>query len=423
MSINSKTYCPLAWNHFSTYSSGHMRLCCNATGNGRIKDNNGDTIKINQVTNLVEHFNLDHYKRIRSNMIRGVENPECESCYNIEKNQGKSIRQYFTEMWEFDHFKDITNLETGEVSNVNVNYLDLSWSNKCNLKCRMCTPWASDQLIKESKDLNITSLIGVDISEVDVAFDFTEQWSYENVMPVLEQVMTPALSEILVTGGEPLINNEFFAFCNLLVERNYAKNVRLSFHTNLTVMPQKWIDVLAKFKTVQFKISIDGEGECYEYIRYPGKWSIIKSNIDELASLVANTHTNFELEFHTVLAIFNAAHITDLLNYLLTLPNNVRVRKLPHFNYIHQPWYASPGQLPTSEKLDAVAKIESWLTANTKTHNLDPDKVSILRAVINIMVESSSDHQVGTMEIIKKVDKYRGHDTKKYMPWIIKEET
>lgn len=423
MSIDSKTYCPLAWNHFSTYSSGHMRLCCNATGNGRIKDNNGNTIKINQVTNLVEHFNLNHYKRIRSNMIQGVENPECESCYNIEKNQGKSIRQYFTEMWEFDHFKDITNLETGEVSNVGVNYLDLSWSNKCNLKCRMCTPWASDQLIKESKDLNITSLIGVDASEVDVAFDFTEQWSYENVMPILEQVMTPALSEILVTGGEPLINNEFFAFCNLLVERNYAKNVRLSFHTNLTVMPQKWIDVLAKFKTVQFKISIDGAGECYEYIRYPGKWSIIKSNIDELANLVTDTHTNFELEFHTVLAIFNAAHITDLLDYLLTLPNNVRVRKLPHFNYIHQPWYASPGQLPTNEKLDAVAKIETWLTTNTTTHNLDPDKVSILRAVINIMIESSPNHQIGTMEIIKKVDTYRGHDTKKYMPWIIKEET
>jgi hypothetical protein len=187
-------------------------------------------------------------------------------------------------------------------------------------------------------------------------------------------------------------------------------------------MPQKWIDVLAKFRTVTFKISIDGEGECYEYIRYPGKWNIIKSNIDELANFVASTYTNFQIEFHTVLSIFNVAHLTDLFDYLLTLPNNSRIRKLPHFNYIHQPWYASPGQLPANEKLDAFTKIETWLTANTKMHNLDPDKVSILRAVINIMIDSSPDQQIGTMKIIKKVDKYRGHDTKKHIPWIIKEE-
>jgi sulfatase maturation enzyme AslB (radical SAM superfamily) len=423
MSADSKTYCPLAWNHFSTYTSGHMRLCCNSSENSRIKDNNGKTIKINQVTNLVEYFNLDHYKRIRSNMIQGIENPECKNCYDIEKNQGKSVRQYFIERWPFWYLEDLTNLETGEVNDVIINSLDLSWSNKCNLKCRMCSPWASDQLIKETKDLNLSSIVGVDASEVDIAFDFNQQWSYENIMPVLEQVMTPALSEILVTGGEPLINNEFFALCNSLVDRNYAKNVRLSFHTNLTVMPQKWIDVLAKFRTVTFKISIDGEGECYEYIRYPGKWNIIKNNIDELANLVAGTHTNFQIEFHTVLAIFNVAHLTDLFDYLLTLPNNSRIRKLPHFNYINEPWYASPGQLPANEKLDAFTKIETWLTANATTHNLDPDKVSILRAVINIMIESSPDRQIGTMEIIKKVDKYRGHDTKKHMPWIIKKET
>jgi len=411
----SKTYCPLAWNHFSAYAEGDMRLCCNVKSNSYMNDNDGNRIQVGTVTNLLEYFNLDKYKEIRKNMMSGVKTPDCSICYGIEENKGKSMRQYWVEAYPFEKFKDITNEETGEISEARVNYLDISWSNKCNLKCRMCSPYASDQLIKEAKELKLMP----HIKDIDIAFDWNEKWSYETIIPILEQVVKPELDSILVTGGEPLINNEFYVFCQMLVDKDYAKNIDISFHTNLTVMPQKWLDILSNFKSVVFKVSIDGVGECYEYIRYPGKWAIIKKNIEDLCFVIRDK-TNFSVEFHTVLSIFNYKGITDLLDYLMSLPEHEKIKRLPHFNFIHVPFYASPTQLPFKEKLDAFVAIEEWLLKNSKKHKLLEEKVSTLRAVAKIMTDSLPDRQEETIDMIKKVDSYRGHDTKKYMPWITK---
>ncbi len=412
----SNTYCPLAWNHFSAYPSGDMRLCCNVQSNTFMKDNEGKKVQIGTVTNLLEYFNLEKYKEIRRNMINGVENSECKLCYDVERNKGKSMRQYFAEAYPFENFKDTTDNNTGEVSEVNINYLDLGWSNKCNLKCRMCSPYASDQLIKEYKDLDLFP----GMEEIEIKFDWSKKWSYETIIPVLEKVIASNLDTVLVTGGEPLVNNEFFLFCNMLVESGYSKNIELSFHTNLTVMPQKWLDVFAKFKQVMFKVSIDGIGECYEYIRYPGKWSIIQSNIEELVDRITRGE-NFILEFHTVLSIFNYNGIIDLLDYLVTLPNNKNIRKLPHFNYVHSPFYASPTELPFDEKLKTFVSIEKWISENDNKHsNLLKEKVLTLKAVANIMVGSLPTQQDEAIRLIKKIDAYRRHDTKKYMPWIDK---
>lgn len=409
----SKTYCPLAWNHFSAYPNGNMRLCCNTAPGVHMVDNNGDTVTISKVENVLEYFNLNRYKEIRKNMLAGEESAECQICYDIEKNNGKSIRQYYAAEYPFEKFQDITDTDTGEIADVKINYLDLGWSNKCNLKCRMCSPWASDQLIKETIDLNLFSR-----ETKEEEFNFSDKWSYELLQPMFEKIVTPELNEILVTGGEPLINNDFFRFCLLLIEKDCAKNIRLSFHTNLTVMPQKWIDVLAKFKQVLFKVSIDGIGECYEYIRYPGKWHIIDANIKELCGLIVSGECNFDLEFHTVLALHNAAGIVDLLDYLSALPNHKDIKKLPHFNYVRQPWYASASEMPFKEKLRVFTEVEEWIVANISKHPHQGDKISILRAVMNIMVRSHPTGQKFTFTKIKEIDAYRGHEPGKQLPWV-----
>jgi len=414
--MTSSTYCPLAWNHFSTSPNGKMRLCCNTAPNNPLVDNDGNQIDINKISNTLNYFNLDRYKEIRKNMMQGKESKECQICYDIEKNNGTSIRQYYVKEYPFENFKDITNQDTGEISNIKVNYLDLGWSNKCNLKCRMCSPWASDQLIPETKALH---LMGMNFKEEE--FNFSDKWTYESLQPIFEKVVTQELNEILVTGGEPLINNDFFKFCVMLNEKGYASNIRLSFHTNLTVMPEKWIKVLSAFKTVSFKVSIDGTGDCYEYVRYPGKWNIIKDNISELCNIIVSEKFNFSVEFHTVLSLHNAYGIVDLLDYLTGLPVHKRIYRLPHFNYVRQPWHAVASEIPALEKNRIFTQVEEWIVANSHKHPTQEDKISIIRAVMNIMIQSQpSNIQKTVFERIKMVDEYRGHNTDKFLPWVNK---
>lgn len=422
----SDTYCPYAWNHFSTRVDGHMRLCCNGGINsGIINDNNGDPVKINEVKDLLEYFNLDHYKQIRKNMLNGIRNPECGLCYSIEDNGGTSIRDYAVKKYPYENFKDITDEDTGEISETRVNYLDLAWSNKCNLQCRMCDPNASDQLIKEFNELHYPVK--------DYIVNNKSFWVYENIDIALSSVSTTDLSEILVTGGEPLVNNDFYKFCEFLIEKDLAKNIHLSFHTNLTVTPKKWHNLFSKFKYVGYKVSIDAVGDAYEYIRFPGKWKVLKENIEDVIALSSPADSNTYIEFHTVFSIFNAHSIVDLLKYLASLNkfNGPAVLSIPHFNFVEAPKVACPIYYPEEEKLRIKSEIEEYLNSYdnsslpeyVKGHN--KDKISILKAVIELMFSSQPDNAaiIEVINKIKQVDQYRKQDTYKNMPWIEKFES
>jgi sulfatase maturation enzyme AslB (radical SAM superfamily) len=409
----NKTYCPYAWNHFSARVDGAMRLCCNSDfDTSFIKDNNGKHVSISDITDLNSYFNLNQFKRIRKNMIQGIENSECSLCYRIEKNGGVSIRQYAVDRFPYENFKAITNETTGEINSASINYIDLAWSNKCNLQCRMCDPRSSDQLVQEWKDLGILNK--------DWIVDNKINWSYDKIGPLLSNIVSDKLQQILVTGGEPLINNDFYKLCEIIIEKDLAKNIEIGFHTNLNVLPQKWISILSKFKHVFFKVSIDAVGDLYEYIRYPAKWHILKNNIDTLCAMIASNSVHFNIEFHTVFSVYNAHGIVDLLSYLITLPNTSRIKSMPHLNYVFGPNHCNPYHLPQAEKMKIKNSIDNWIQNSARDIAHFSDKVAVLNAVVQMMIDQGLDNgrQKDAIEKIKLVDSYRKQDTAKYLPWI-----
>ena len=411
------TYCSLPWNHFSTDANGTMRVCCNSTADGRLKNNNNEPIQLNSIGNIVDFYNIDHLKNIRKNMLNGKRTQDCDNCYAVEDNGGTSVRQSFVKQWPMESVIGNTDLSTGELNNVEINYLDLSWSNKCNLQCKMCTPNASDQLIKEFKF--------IDNEQWSNAIEFKDRWNYDNIKPILDKTITENLSQILVTGGEPLINNDFYNFCQMLISTGISKQIEMSIHTNLTVTPQKWFDIWQHFKSMSIKISIDAVEDVYEYIRYPGKWNIIKQNIKDSVEFSKNNN-NIGIEFHTVLSIFNTEKFTDLLDYIASL-SGPTVLRVPHINYIHIPEYASPSNLPTDYKTTVYKNIMKWIDTNMHTFVNDArciEKISTLYSVATILLHSQTtdEEKRKSYLMIKKMDKYRKHDTLKLLPWMANEK-
>jgi organic radical activating enzyme len=407
----TKTYCPLAWNHFSTHTDGNMRLCCNSTNAGRLKKD-GKFVKINEITSLIEFYNIDQLKNIRKKMIDGERVAECQHCYNVEDNGGESVRNWFVKRWPIEDIITNTEMHTGKLESVDVNYLDLSWSNKCNLQCKMCTPGASDQLIKEFKFLNIKPW-------GEKESDYKAQWNYDQIKHILDLVKTDGLVQILVTGGEPLINNDFYTFCKELISSGLSKQVDLSIHTNLTVTPSKWFDIWSHFKTMTIKVSIDAVADMYEYIRYPGKWNIVKDNIDSIVQY-SNENENIGIEFHTVFSIFNTHKFTELLDYIVRLEGK-NILNFPHINYIYDPSYASPSNLPTAYKNTVYQEIATWFENNRELLEKDAvkEKANILSAMITFLIGTpeSDINFKNSVSIIKKMDAYRNHNTEKYLPW------
>jgi hypothetical protein len=167
------------------------------------------------------------------------------------------------------------------------------------------------------------------------------------------------------------------------------------------------------------KISIDAVGEMYEYNRYPGKWNIVKENIDSIVQY-SNENENVGIEFHTVFSIFNTHRFTELLDYIVSLEGK-NIINFPHTNYIYYPNHASPSNLPKPYKDEVYREILSWIDTNKVkiVGELSLQKVKLLEAIITLFVETTTSTKDFNrcVSIIKKMDNYRGHDTSKFLPW------
>ena len=135
----TKTYCPLPWIHFSANTDSSMRVCCNTGNGGFIKKNTGEKWYLADVKDLKEYYNTEQLSKIRLDMINNVRPEICERCFHLEDQGANSVRQTMIKFYPFESVvPDNTNMTTGEILDPNVIYLDFSWGNKCNLKCKMC---------------------------------------------------------------------------------------------------------------------------------------------------------------------------------------------------------------------------------------------------------------------------------------------
>lgn len=118
------------------------------------------------------------------------------------------------------------------------------------------------------------------------------------------------LKGIHFSGGEPMVQKQVEDIIDFCVERDIAKNIYLQFNLNCTVVPDRMVAKLSNFKRLFLALSIDGYGPWWEYIRYPGKWSITKNNIEKLVQL-----PEVRIMFVPVLMVYNILNILELFSY------------------------------------------------------------------------------------------------------------
>ena len=88
------------------------------------------------------------------------------------------------------------------------------------------------------------------------------------------------MNSIVIGGGEPVLH---LSTKTLLSQLN--RNVTVSVHFNGTVMPDTvFLEMSARFDTINFVFSLDGTHKRFEYLRWPGKWNIVEKNILKMVS-------------------------------------------------------------------------------------------------------------------------------------------
>ena len=365
------TFCILPWTHIATNASGNFRPCCNVK--------NGFNFPANISKNDIESvWHSDYYQELRRQMLEG-ERPEiCERCFREEDSGVKSSRQGYNERFMFDFEPSVT------PPLKDVQYVDIRLGNLCNLKCRMCNPYASNQWVDEWK------LISTDNVERYKHLNWPENDKVWENLELLENVV-----EIYLTGGEPTIIKEQYKLYDKLIERGVAKNIRLKYNTNLTNIPQKLVDYWEHFREIKLNASIDAYGELDRYIRYPSNWKSIDKNIRRFKQM-----PNVKLEVHTTIQMYNILRINELFDYCEEMNLNV------FCNILNHPEHLNIRVLPEHLKENAAILFE-------KHYNIDIRK---RESVVDYMFAEDWSHLLPEFwDFTNKIDASRNESFKDYV--------
>lgn len=303
-------FCALPFVQYSTYNGGRYRLCCMAREPEQLVDQ--------EKLGIDGTWNHEYIRDVRKRMTEGEWLPECIECERLERNGIMSSRQWENHVWR-NETPDL--IATASVNDWEVEapmQFDFRLGNMCNLQCQMCNKEASHLVSVERANMIATDL-GLD----------HEDWGGDNVADKKKALMQPGIDwdsfdrmlpyakKIKMIGGEPTVAPDMFKLLDRATESGYAKNIHLSFYTNITNMQDRWLEQFSQFKGVIVNCSLEGMGEMNDYLRPPSKWNSVWSHFDKLVKYASTpAGKNIRVRITTVNQVTNALHLVPFWRFL-----------------------------------------------------------------------------------------------------------
>lgn len=294
-------FCVLPFNSISIDPEGKIRQCCNSGGLGfrTFTDN----------VSVDKFINNEDLITLRENFLENKKDERCNRCWNIESLGNDSFRHWANNEEYFGIKSSIPIKKETTISFEDLQYLDITLGNKCNLACRMCNPTSSSLVAKH--------LLKVDEWHGKELIDFSRS-SKDKILDLITKATN--LNTIYLLGGEPLINDFNDEIVDLLISKNRAKDVRIHYSTNLQIDLEKYLPLWKHFKQILCGISIDGTDATYEYIRWPGRWDKVYSNLLRVSDFQKDNN-NFFPSISTTVQNLNGINMYDIIEKCSIIPN------------------------------------------------------------------------------------------------------
>lgn len=271
-------------------------------------------------------FNNPRSVSERRMMLLNQRNPSCEkNCWPAEDRGAVSPRMY-TNGVEKTHTQVIAQPET----------IDLTIGTNCNLTCSYCCKEYSSAWRKDIMDHGNYSYNGEPDRYTLTAKDQvlskisqSEVKASKNYNILLNEIKlaAPTLKRLIVTGGEPLLDNHLI---ETISELNLLPTAKVHLYTGLGVNHSRFVKLVEKLKTIPnltLFVSAESTGENLEFNRYGNRWNQVLEKLDVLKN------NNIQVQFHSTLTN-------------LTLPGFVDFYKLFSANHqIHVTFAYSPSMM------------------------------------------------------------------------------
>lgn len=259
----NKRYCEAGKNHIWLRQNNEAQLCCTLAHS--VDEHMFKLEKTEDFFSLITSKRwTKKYKALKKGPLPdGV----CNICTSVEQTQHRTASQ-----------RHKLRNETGYGSKF---FLKIDFSNKCNLKCTMCSSARSTAWIKDEQKMN--NLVTDPVLQVPVfPYETLDDKWWEKIP--LEWWKN--LGAVEISGGEPLYQPEALDFIDFLSIN--VPECRLRIITNATLINDKILSILDCFDNMGFICSVDAwEDDIYRYVRGDNYGiDAVKENITELFKMV-----------------------------------------------------------------------------------------------------------------------------------------
>jgi MoaA/NifB/PqqE/SkfB family radical SAM enzyme len=254
----------------------------------------------------------------------GILPPNCSQCTKKEQLTEHSRRIFFDKILH----------DTPRTYENDIRFLEVNISNKCNLKCLMCSGVNSTAWVKE--DIKLSEL-GIErpINHPDFGYRIVN----ESIIDKLFQYPSyfKNLQYVNIKGGEPFMEEDNIKLLKKLLDMNLHKQVTIDISTNGTIENPEFEELLLEFNT-KIHISIEAVGKLYNYIRGGNQYSW-EQFVDNLP--------RFDKFDRVILAgtimTYNVRQFKDVILWNI---NRTSRNELFFNNVVTTPEYLNPSLLP-----------------------------------------------------------------------------
>ena len=366
-------FCVLPYNSLSLDGPGRPRLCCN--NHGHWEDYSQPFV--NDCAEPLDVLNSQLHKAVRLSIQAGERHPTCSKCWKIEDTGGVSFRQIWNDVYTKDGVTPVAKPIAADgtlLQGAEIQYLDITFGNKCNLVCRMCN-WMNSHLWQN----DLAKLGRWESVEADPRSAHQIWFEDPGAIELINRSL-PSVTHMNFLGGEPLIVKQHMDILQSCIDQGLSQHQQISYNTNLTHVPTKLLEMWQSFQWVNINVSIEAVGIANDYIRQNSDWRIISHNLQRIAALQA---PNIKLELHTTFGIYNCFNVAELIEWT---EQQQCFADLPFVNIVYQPTYQDVRLLPEYAKHEIRVEIEQALAGYENQRNY-----SSWQGALNYMDNAATD--------------------------------
>jgi hypothetical protein len=289
--------------------------------------------------------------QLKNDLLAGIKSEACSKCWNIESTINLSRRQLENQFLDYKLNRDLDKIRNDCQDNKNKAMLyQLNTSNLCNQACVSCNSGASTKWADLNRKNNLPTIKhhGLDMLALDIDYQHCRRMS--------------------LLGGEPLFDPKTFEILQNLVDYDNT-DCFVTMVTNGSIrLNQTQVELLKKFTDLNICISIDGIDSVFEYMRWPGKWDNLVTNLNHYLDITPNISVSYTI------SALNALYYDQTVAWFKQ--NNLRY----NHNIVDNPQWLSVRHMPVEFKklLKHHDFFKQWC-------NIDGNETSIATFTDNIM--------------------------------------